>query len=407
MFLITHPTGNTNVRAVITALEQVGKLALFQTTVAVKQSDWYVNLFPSVIRKELLRRTYQLPSSKVAIHPFRELIRLVVSKVGVYPLITHETGWASIDSVCRDLDFHVAKQLTINLKYHQISAVYCYEDTAFHTFKAAKQLGLKCFYDLPIAYWETSQRLLREEAERLPEWEPTLVGTRDSPAKLERKTEELDLADVVICPSKFVYDSLPITTYQTKKCIIAEFGSPEILVQTQKSRDITSPLRLLFAGSMTQRKGLADLFAAVKLLNRADVELVVMGSLLMPMAFYRDQLPNFTYEPTRPHQAVLQLMQTCDILILPSIVEGRALVQQEAMSCGLPLIVTANAGGEDLIDEGKTGFLVPIRSPQKIAEKIDWFADNRRMLGDMSNLARQKAAQVTWSNYRREIVNIV
>ena len=40
---------------------------------------------------------------------------------------------------------------------------------------------------------------------------------------------------------------------------------------------------------------------------------------------------------------------------LPSIVEGRALVQQEALSCGLPIIVTSNAGGEDLIDEGLTG----------------------------------------------------
>ena len=98
-------------------------------------------------------------------------------------------------------------------------------------------------------------------------------------------------------------------------------------------------------------------------------------------------------------------MQTCDVFVLPSIVEGRALVQQEALSCGLPLIVTANAGGEDLIDEGKTGFLVPSRSPQKIAEKIAWFADNRHKLDEMSTLARQKAAQITWNNYCKKILN--
>jgi glycosyltransferase involved in cell wall biosynthesis len=77
------------------------------------------------------------------------------------------------------------------------------------------------------------------------------------------------------------------------------------------------------------------------------------------------------------------------------------------MSCGLPLIVTANAGGEDLIDEGKTGFLVPIRSPHKIAEKIAWFADNRHRLDEMSALARQKAAQITWNNYCQKILNVV
>lgn len=409
MLLITHPTGNTFVRALLVALEQAGELGSFQTTVAAQASDWYVRLIPQTFRKELLRRTYDIPNSKISARPFRELVRLVVSKSNINFLLTaHETGWASIDSVYRDLDRYVAKQLLINLKSHQLSAVYCYEDAAFHTFKAAKQLDLKCFYDLPIAYWQTSQRLLREEAERLPNWEPTLVGTRDSPAKLQRKTEELDLADVVICPSKFVYDSLPPTAHKNKKCIVAEFGSPEIRLQTQKSTDFTrSPLRLLFAGSMTQRKGLADLFAAMKLLNRSDVELVVIGTPLMPMEFYRNQLPNFTYEVTRPHPAVLQLMQSCDVFVLPSIVEGRALVQQEAMSCGLPLIVTANAGGEDLIDEGKTGFLVPIRSPEKIAEKIAHFADNRHKLNEMSTLARQKAAQITWNNYCQKILNVV
>lgn len=408
MLLITHPTGNTFVRALLVALEQAGELGSFQTTVAAQASDWYVRLMPQNLRKELLRRTYNITQSKISTRPLRELVRLLASKSNINFLIAHETGWASIDSVYRDLDLYVAKQFPITLKPHQISAVYCYEDAAFHTFKAAKQLGLTCFYDLPIAYWETGQKLLQQEAERLPEWEPTLVGTRDSAAKLQRKTEELDLADVVICPSKFVYDSLPSTAHQTKKCIVAEFGSPEIKTQKQKPRDLThSPLRLLFAGSMSQRKGLADLFAAMKLLNRADVELVVMGSLLMPIEFYRAQMPNFTYEPTRPHEAVLQLMQSCDVFVLPSIVEGRALVQQEAMSCGLPLIVTANAGGEDLIDEGKTGFLVPIRSPQKIAEKIAWFADNRHRLDEMSTLARQKAAQITWNNYCQKILNVV
>lgn len=408
MLDLAHPSGNNFVRALLVALEQAGELGSFHTTVAVQPSDWYVNLLPSNIRKELLRRTYNISPAKISTRPWRELLRLLASKSNLDFLTAHETGWASVDSIYQDLDQYVAEQLTLTWKHNKILGVYCYEDAALHTFKAAKQLSLKCFYDLPIAYWQTSQKLLQEEAERLPEWEPTLVGTRDSQTKLERKTEELDLADVVICPSKFVYDSLPSTARQTKKCIVAEFGSPQIKTPTRKPRDSkSSPLRVLFAGSMTQRKGLADVFAAIKMLNRADVELVVMGSPLMPLEFYCDRLPNFTYEPTRPHQAVLELMQSCDVFVLPSIVEGRALVQQEAMSCGLPLIVTANAGGEDLIDEGKTGFLVPMRSPQKIAQKIDWFADNRARLDEMSTLARQKAAQITWKDYCQKILSVI
>ena len=63
-----------------------------------------------------------------------------------------------------------------------------------------------------------------------------------------------------------------------------------------------------------------------------------MGSPLARMQFYRQQYSDFIYEPPRPHAEVLTLMQNCDILALPAIVEGRALVQQEALASGLPLL---------------------------------------------------------------------
>jgi glycosyltransferase involved in cell wall biosynthesis len=97
-------------------------------------------------------------------------------------------------------------------------------------------------------------------------------------------------------------------------------------------------------------------------------------------------------------------MRTCDVFVLPSIVEGRALVQQEAMACGLPLIVTKNAGADDLIDEGKTGFLVPIRSPKAIAEKIDWFVRNRSAIDGMRIAARRRASELTWFGYGEKVL---
>ena len=86
-------------------------------------------------------------------------------------------------------------------------------------------------------------------------------------------------------------------------------------------------------------------------------------------------------------------------------VEDGSLVMQEAMSQGLPLIITENNGGSDLILEGKTGFLVPIWSPQAIAEKISWFLDNRSMIPEMSNAARRHTAKYTWENYGSIILN--
>jgi len=282
--------------------------------------------------------------------------------------------------------------------------LYGYEDGCLETFRAARRRGLKCFYDLPIAYWEVVQRLLAEEAERLPEWEPTLVGTRDSRPKLQRKTEELALADVVICPSQFVLESLPEAIRREKQCVVAEFGSPPANPEAVRRASDSEKLRVLFAGSLTQRKGLADVFAAMKLLKRHDVELIVMGSPIAPMEFYRSQYRDFTYMSTRPHDEVLKLMQSCDVLVLPSIAEGRALVQQEAMANGLPLIVTENTGGEDLIVEGETGFLVPIRSPDKIAEKVAWLADHRGNLPGMREASIRKAGQYPWQRYTDTIL---
>jgi glycosyltransferase involved in cell wall biosynthesis len=179
---------------------------------------------------------------------------------------------------------------------------------------------------------------------------------------------------------------------------------------------------------MGQRKGLGDLMAAVRTLGRCDVELVVMGTLLAPRDFYESQCPGFVYERGRPHDEVIELMRSCDVLCLPSIVEGRALVMQEAMSQGLSVIITPNTGGADLVESGPqqlssnsqlsasgsshatsavrspTGFLVPIRSPEAIATAIAWYADHRNETIEMGKLAQEKAGAYTWESYGQTIV---
>jgi len=396
MILLSHPTGNANVRAVLDAFNRADLLAKFITTMAWSESSYP---FLSDHIRGKLRRNYALPAEKIDIHPLRESVRLLAGPLHLEKLAEHETGWASMDGVIRDLDRHAARALRKGKYGTNIKAVYAYEDCAEYLFEAARELNVRRVYELPIAYWETAQRLLREEAERYPEWEPTLGGTRDSAEKLARKTRELELAELVICPGAFVLESLPAKARSEKQCLVAPFGSPSIAAGTEFPERKEGPLRVLFAGALTQRKGLADLFAAMKLLKTPAVQLVVMGSLLRPLPWYREQFPDFIYEEPRPHEAFLELMRTCDLLVLPSIVEGRALVQQEAMACGLPVIATRNAGAEDLIVDGETGFLVPIRSPEAIAEKISWCAGNRSRISGMGIAAQRRARELTWRSY--------
>jgi hypothetical protein len=407
MILLTHPFGNANVRAVLSALDRVERLARFMTTLGWSNSSPLLQLLPENMRAQLRRRGYDLSHYKIKTYPAREIVRLLAGKVGAAWLTKPESGWASADRVWTTLDRCAAGYVAQNYERLKVRAVYAYEDGAEHTFETARRLGLRRIYDLPIAYWETAQRLLRNEAMRYPAWEPTLGGTRDSEEKLARKARELELAEVVICPSAFVLGSLPEQTRLAKRCVVIPFGSPPYM--THKShKTYGKPLRFLFAGALTQRKGLADLFAAMKLVGSSSgAELVVMGSLVLPMSFYRNEFANFIYEPPRAHAAVLELMRSCDVLVLPSIVEGRALVQQEALACGLPLLVTRNAGGEDLIVEGKTGFLVPAGAPAAIAEKIERFLENRDQLPAMSAAARAKAAELTWPAYGEKILHAI
>ncbi len=403
VILLAHPFGNPNVRALLETFHEAGELERFVTTLGISERSPVLQLLPERVRRTAARRSYALPAGKIEAHPLDELVRLGASAAGWRKLTEHERGWASIDQVWQRLDAKAAR----SLRRERAGVVYAYEDCARQLFEAARELGARRVYDLPIAYWETAQQLLAEEAERYPEWEPTLGGTRDSQEKLARKTQELELAELVVCPSNFVLESLPAWARETKQCVVVPFGSPVVEGSYRTHRTDDSPLRVLFAGALTQRKGLADLFEAMKLIGSAEIELVVMGSLLQPLAWYREQGPRFTYEAPRPHAQVLELMQSCDVFVLPSLVEGRALVQQEAMACGLPLLATKNAGGDDLIIEGETGFLVPIRSPEALAEKISWCANHRKSICGMGIAAQRRAAELTWRGYGEKVLGAI
>jgi glycosyltransferase involved in cell wall biosynthesis len=397
---VAHPTGNTFVRALLAELEARDWDYRFFTSLGFSHEEGWLRAVGRVsgsLGTELSRRAYDIPRERISRRVPLELKRLLAQRI--HPRNSQQRA----DRIYADIDSAVAARIG-DPEIPQ--AVYAYEDGALHIFQAAAQHGAARVYDLPIAYHERLRALLAIEADRWPLWASTLGAAAESSEKVERKTQELELADVVVCPSTFVLDSLPARARENKRCIVSDFGSPSVPMRRAAGRkESPDKLRVLFAGSMTQRKGLADLFSAMRMLDRKDVELVVLGAKLLPLSFYRREYAAFIYEPPRSQGGVLEMMQSCDILVLPSIVEGRALAQQEALACGLPLIVTRNAGAEDLIIEGETGFLVPPGSPRDIAERIDWFASHRSELSEMCSVCRAKAAEYSWSEYARRILD--
>ena len=389
MISVSHPTGNTFVRALLQELHHRDELTRFYTTLGCGND--------SILRRPLKRRSYPIPSSKILTHSWPELRRLMVSRLS----LSKNKHQSPVDPIYRKLDKWTSDQMPKCMP----KVIHCYEDGGFHTFKKARELGIRCSYELPIAHHILLRELLCKEAERWPDWEPTLLATREPEEKLHRKDRELEMADAICCPSQFVLNSLPDDLRKEKYSYVAPFGTPQSSISRSpippKAKESVS---FLFVGSMSQRKGLADLFEAFRNLDSSQAELLVLGAPLMPMAFYQQQA-NFTYKPPCSHGEVLRLMQICDILVLPSIAEGRALVQQEAMSQGMPILVTSNAGGEDLVKEEETGLLVPPSSPDILAEKIEWFVRHKKQIPQMKEAARKHAATYSWEAYAKTIIH--
>jgi len=287
-----------------------------------------------------------------------------------------------------------------------VSAVYAYEDGALASFRAARELGIKTIYELPIGYWKAHRELLREEAMLEPEWANTLRGKSDSEEKLQRKDEELALADQIIVPSKFVRQTLLKAGPLKASINVVPYGAPPVQATEEKYITRSSKVKIIFVGMLSQRKGLGYLLRGVEKLG-PNVELTLIGKRVGECRALDAALRVHRWIPSLPHGEVLQEIRRHDVMVFPSLFEGFGLVVLEAMSCGVPVIATVQGGAPDFLSDGEDGFLVPIRSAEAIAEKLELLIRDRDRLSAMSQAAMRKAAQHSWESYRRHLVHTV
>jgi len=394
------------VRNVLRALAEAELLGTYRTTIASFSSGFWhaMSLLPGL--GEIRRRSYDDDLRLfVRTAPMRELARLAALRLGLNELVHKETSPLSVERVYESTD----RKAAARVPSAKIRACYCYEDGALHTFRAARAAGKKCFYDLPIGYWRTARQILGEEAERRPEWVPTMSGLTDSPGKLSRKDEELRLADRILVPSTFTKLTLAMCPFPIAPVDVLIFGGDDPMVPAASvdPQAKHGPLRVLFVGGLSQRKGIADLFEAVAILG-AHVELTVIGRKPAEHCAPLDSaLAQHRWIESLPREQILAEMRAHDVFVFPSLFEGFGLVITEALSQGLPVITTSHTCGPDILAEGEDGFIVPIRDPQAIAERLELLHRDRPRLAAMSEVARKKAESLTWESYRKGVVEVV
>ncbi|MEO7413149.1 MAG: glycosyltransferase family 4 protein [Opitutaceae bacterium] len=401
MILFTHPTGNANVRYAALGLYRAGLLEEFWTCVNYRAPAALQPLLPQRLRAQLQRRAFpEELTSSIRARPFREMMRLLAPRVGLRHWAKHETGRFSVDAVYRALD----RQVSRRLQEKTFRGVYAYEDGAEFSFRAAKERGIRALYDLPIGYWRAARALLLEEAEREPEWAGTLSGNQDSEQKTARKDAELALADVVFVASSYTKQTLLSAPHFNGNVVVVPYGSPRLpavaaSATPDRRRSVVGKLRVLFVGSLGQRKGLSYLFDACRKLG-TGVELTIIGQKpLEPCAILDRELTAVRWLPTCPHSQVLSEMAANDVFVFPSLFEGFGLVLLEAMAMGLPIITTAHTAGPDLIRDGVEGFIVPIRSALSIAERLEKLRLEPALRAAMGESARRRAEDFSWEAY--------
>jgi len=399
--LVAHPTANAYVRQTLHALREADILAEFWTGVAYPaHRPWYEPLIPGGLRAQLRRRRFEPNLAPVThTHPWMEARRLWAARQGRQDLVRHEVGRFSVDNVFRDFDERLVKRLR---QPHSIDAVYLGEDFASQTFAEAERQGLRRFYDLPIGYWRAAHEVYREEAELQPAWAATLEGMKDSPAKLARKEEELARAEVVFVASTFTRNTLALAPECNAQVVTAPYGGPPAIREDQlRPRDPREPFRVLFVGSLGQRKGTSYLLDAMDRLG-PGFELTLVGRRPavecppLDLAVQRHR-----WIETLPHAGVLEEMARAHVLVFPSLFEGFGLVILEAMSRGLPVITTMQTAGPDVITDGEDGFIVPVRDPDAIANCVQGLAADPPRWEAVRRAALSTANRRTWDLYHR------
>lgn len=400
--LLSHPTGNQNVRNALRSLAEHEMLAEFWTTLAWNPESRWNGLLPAGLRSQFEKRAYpEAPKERVKSVPSREIIRLAARGSFLHNFLCSGERAFSVIGMYRHFDGQVARRVRTT----KLDGVYAYEGGALMTFREARKAGVATFYELPSSHWYWENKLLAEEAERNPQFAGLIPKLKDSPRHMEWKDEELRQADFVIVPSHHVRDTL-VGVVPEEKIRVVGYGAPPVRQRNAGASDATRPLKVLFVGALMQRKGIGYLLDAVDILG-SEVELTLVGGRVAANARVDAACERWRWFERLPHSQVLNLMEEADVLVLPSLAEGCALVVLEAAACGLPVVVTPNTGALEFVRDGREGYVVPICSSDAIADRLHSLHEDRELLATMSRNAQATAAGRSWESYRAKLAETV
>lgn len=259
----------------------------------------------------------------------------------------------------------------------------CYSGAGLRTLERLRGTSVVGAVEAVNCHVAVQERLMREEFRRL-----NLPLTGFPAGEVARRRREYELADAILCPSQFVRDSFIYEGFPADRVHVVPYGIPQPASSLPTVPISDGAFRVLYVGQLTPRKGVRYLLDAFSRLHHPWKELLVVGPRSEPSGLEGATIPEHVrFAGVLKGDDLARAYAGATVLVLPTLEEGLALVLGEAMAHGTPVIATVNSGGADLFHDGEEGFLVPIRDPAAIADRLQQLADDPALRARMSQAA--------------------
>jgi len=275
--------------------------------------------------------------------------------------------------------------------------------SGLHAGRLAKSRGAGYLMDRGSTQIRHADNLLREEHSR---W--NIPYKQVHPWLMDNEEAEADEATLITVPSHFVKKTFINQGADPAKIRVVPYG-----VSLQEFHPTDAPqdesFRLVFVGQFSLRKGVPYLLEAFKAFNHPGKELVVVGNVAEDVKPLINSIGanGIKFIGMVPRAEVKQYLSNARALVLPSIEEGLALVQAQAMACGCPVIATPNTGSETLFTHGKEGLIVEARNAAALTEAFTLLADNQYLQKEMKEACLSKVQALGgWRAYAEGILAV-
>ena len=346
----------------------------------------------SLLRQELIaaRRCPGLKGARVRVPPLALCASAMMKAAGSTKLNRYKDKVLSSE----------ARRIAVRER----SPLFCYSYYASESFKQSESVKHRFLFQLH-PHPESVRSLLLEEAERVPHAKSSLLMEHELllPAKeFAELASEPHLANGWVVASSFTASTLAEHGVPRDQIHVVPYGVDHNVFATRvEAPGEDQPFTIIFVGSLVQRKGLSYLLDAVRLIRSRKIRVVLCGRGSIDRHLLKQYSDlNLEINTGLRRAELVRRIHEADVFVLPSLAEGFGHVILEVMSCGVPAITTPNTCAPDVMTDGVDGFIVPIRDPEAVAEKICWGIDNRAELAAMGGKAAEEARRFTWERFR-------